>query len=398
MTGLASARVVTVQPGGEHATVAAGVAAARAHDTVAVKAGVYREHGITIDRPLTLAGGEGAVVDADGAGGIFTVTAPDVEIRNLRLRGVPTSFTAEHAAIQLEGAVRATIENNSIEACFFGIYAANSHTCRLQGNIIRGAQTRLTSSGNGIHLWYCRDITILENTIAGHRDGIYMEFVRAGTVDRNRCEENLRYGLHFMFSDSCQYADNLFRRNGAGVAVMYTSNVLMENNTFEQSWGGASYGVLLKDIRDSRVTGNRFCDNSTGVHMEGSDRVYVAGNLFAGNGWALKLMANCLDNTVSANDFVDNSFAVATNSRQNNSRFEGNYWSGYRGVDLDRDGYGDLPFRPVSLFSLLVESHPPTLVLLRSLLVEVLDLAERAMPTLTPETLVDRRPRMRPNL
>jgi nitrous oxidase accessory protein len=87
---------------------------------------------------------------------------------------------------------------------------------------------------------------------------------------------------------------------------------------------------------------------------------------------------------------------VATNSRQTNSSFSGNYWSTYRGFDLNRDGFGDVPYRPVSLFSLLVESNPPTLVLLRSLLISALDLAERVLPTLTPEALVDSKPRMRP--
>ena len=33
---------------------------------------------------------------------------------------------------------------------------------------------------------------------------------------------NLRYGLHFMYSDGCQYVENTFRHNGSGVAVMYT--------------------------------------------------------------------------------------------------------------------------------------------------------------------------------
>ena len=107
-------------------------------------------------------------------------------------------------------------------------------------------------------------------------------------------------------------------------------------------------------------------------------------------------MANCLNDTVKNNDFIDNSFQIATNSRQSNSTFFENYWSSYRGYDLDRDGFGEEPFRPVSLYGLLVESEPATLVLIRSLLIDVLNLAERVVPTLTPEALVDNRPRMRP--
>jgi len=107
-------------------------------------------------------------------------------------------------------------------------------------------------------------------------------------------------------------------------------------------------------------------------------------------------MANCVGSSIEKNDFIDNSFQIATNSRQTFSSFNGNYWSPYRGFDLDRDGFGDEPFRPVSLYSLLVESDPSTLVLIRSLLIDVLNLAERVVPTLTPEALVDSKPRMRP--
>ena len=73
----------------------------------------------------------------------------------------------------------------------------------------------------------------------------------------------------------------------------------------------------------------------------------------------------------------------------------GNYFDEYRGYDLDRDGTGDVPHRPVRLFSLLVARNEPTLILLHSLFVAVLDAAERAIPTLTPSVLADERPSMR---
>jgi len=62
--------------------------------------------------------------------------------------------------------------------------------------------------------------------------------------------------------------------------------------------------------------------------------------------------------------------------------------------DLDRDGTGDVPHRPVRLFSLLVEKAPPGLVLLGSLFVNLIDTAERVMPVFTPDALVDQHPAM----
>jgi nitrous oxidase accessory protein len=198
-----------------------------------------------------------------------------------------------------------------------------------------------------------------------------------------------------MFSDRCRYSGNAFRENGAGVAVMYTNHVTMTGNRFEDNWGSAAYGLLLKDITDSEVERNVFRGNTVGIFAEGSNRVQVRGNDFAENGWAVRIMANATDNMFAGNNFERNTFDVATNSRRSYSTFRGNYWDTYAGYDLDGDGTGDVPHRPVRLFSLLVEQHPPALVLLRSLVVQLLDQAERVVPTLTPETLVDEAPLMR---
>jgi nitrous oxidase accessory protein len=199
-----------------------------------------------------------------------------------------------------------------------------------------------------------------------------------------------------MFSDRCTYRGNAFRRNGAGVAVMYTERVEMVDNEFIDNWGSAAFGLLLKDITDSRIVGNVFERNTTALYAEGLNRTEVTGNDFSRNGRAVKILANSLDNVFSGNNFTGNTFDVVTNSRRTYSTFTGNHWDAYRGYDLDHDGYGDVPFHPVRLFSLLVESNPPSLILLRSLFVRLLDMAERVLPALTPDELRDDRPSMRP--
>ena len=113
------------------------------------------------------------------------------------------------------------------------------------------------------------------------------------------------------------------------------------------------------------------------------------------DGWALKVMANCLETKFVANTFLGNTFDVATNSTTTRSHFERNYWDQYEGYDLDQDGIGDVPFRPVRLFSLIVEKNEPALILQNSLLVRFLDALERVIPGLTPSSLVDAAPRMK---
>ena len=59
------------------------------------------------------------------------------------------------------------------------------------------------------------------------------------------------------------------------------------------------------------------------------------------------------------------------------------------------DGIGDVPHRPVKLFSYIVNRTPETLILLRSLFMDLIDFSERVSPVFTPDNLVDAKPKMR---
>jgi len=384
-------------PGGNH-PIADAVSRARPGDTVRLQAGVYREPTITIDKPLTLIGEPGAIIDGEHQRALLVVTADDVTIESLVLRNVRAAFVEDPAGIRLVGVRNCLIRGNTIENGFFGIYLSNVTDCRIERNTLRASAKTEAASGNGIHLWSSRRIAIVGNSISGHRDGIYFEFVHDTEVRDNVSEGNLRYGLHFMYSDDCRYLTNVFRRNGAGVAVMYTRRVSMIGNAFDHNWGPATYGLLLKEISDATLRDNRFDGNTTGLLADGATRLTAEHNEFRRNGWAVRLDANTQDADFRRNNFSSNTFDVATNSGNTQALFDGNYWSEYRGYDLDRDGRGDVPFHPVRLFSVLVESNRPALLLLHSAFADLIDAAERAIPSLTPATVVDRSPSIRPVL
>jgi nitrous oxidase accessory protein len=176
---------------------------------------------------------------------------------------------------------------------------------------------------------------------------------------------------------------------------MYSNNVTMQRNTFSDNWGNAAYGILMKDIIDSDVEGNIFTRNTVGIYLEGSNRINMKANRFDDNGWAIKMQASCTDNLITKNNFTSNTFDVATNGSLVLNIFKGNYWERYEGYDLNRDGTGDIPYRPVSLYSMIVERNPATLMLFRSFMVDLMDKAERIIPGMTPEDLKDDEPRMK---
>jgi nitrous oxidase accessory protein len=389
-------RSIVVAPKTAVAPVTAALALARDGDTIVVRAGEYREPTIVVSKRVTLLGDGLPVLRGSGPHGILLVTADDVTVRGFVLRDVAPAFVEDPAAIRVEDARGCTIDHNRVDNAFFGIYLARVNDCAITDNVIRASGTRETEAGNGIHLWTSRRITIARNDVRGQRDGIYFEFVHDSDVDDNTSADNLRYGLHFMYSDACRYVGNTFRHNGSGVAVMYTKDVTMRGNRFEQNAGAAAYGLLLKEISDAHLDGNHFVDNTVALFADGANRIQAVHNEFVTNGWAVRLDASTVGGRFEKNTFIRNTFDVATNSRTPSTAFDGNYWDEYRGYDLDRDGVGDVPFRPVRLFSVIVEDKPMALVLARGTFAALLDASERAIPSLTPERFVDSHPSMRP--
>ena len=377
-----------------------GITLSRALDLVrpggriVVMPGSYAVRNVTVAKPVSVVGRGFPTLDAGGGGEVLKIAADNVTIRGLRLTGTGISYTQDRASVRITNARNCSILDNRFDHVLYGIYLAKVTACRIEGNTLEASGKTEATSGNGIHLWTSREIKIANNRVSGFRDGIYFEFVHNTDVIGNVSEKNLRYGLHFMYSDDCEYVTNTFRRNGAGVAVMYTKRVHMVRNRFEKNWGSSAYGLLLKEIADSRIEENVFSENTTGLYADGADRIRATGNRFVRNGWGVKVGGSTLDGLFTGNDFIDNTFDVTTNSREPSTRFAGNFWSAYSGYDLDGDGTGDVPHAPVRLFAVILERSPQAVVLMRSILVGILDAAERAMPALTPKLFVDPRPAM----
>jgi nitrous oxidase accessory protein len=394
-TTLTRARVITVGAGQAFPTLRQGIAASRNGDTVRVSKGTYREGNLVLDKEICLMGVDDPQLDGEDKYEILAVRADHAVISGFTFwRSGHSSFN-DIAALRIYYRKEVTVVNNRFRNAYFGIYSQGASSCHIIGNTLSSNATDEISSANGIHCWKCDRMDIRGNVVTGHRDGLYFEFVTHSIITGNASYGNVRYGLHFMFSHGNTYRNNTFRNNGAGVAVMYSSHVTMTGNTFSGNWGSAAYGILMKDISDSHVEGNRFLGNTSALHMEGCSRTTITGNEFNGNGWAIQVQASCEDNTISSNNFTGNTFDIATNGTLVLNSFDGNYWDKYEGYDLDRNGTGDVPFRPVSMYSMIVERNPATLMLFHSFMVGLLDKAERVVPSFTPEHLIDEHPRMK---
>ncbi len=387
------AREITVKSGTKINTIQKALNSAQNGDIIKVTESTYYVEDILIDKSISLIGIGKPVLDGQKKSNVIIISAPQVTINGFVIRNSGFSNIKDKAGIRVEKCDRVKILNNLLENTCFGIYLAKVNGGTISGNIIRGNNS-VIQSGNGIHLWYSNHINIYNNKIYGQRDGIYFEFATFCEISHNLSENNHRYGLHFMFSNNDNYAYNIFRNNGSGVAVMYTKHIRMINNTFERNWGSSSYGLLLKDISRSYISNNTFANNTSGIFMEGTNEVKVERNNFLNNGLAVRMLANCEKDTFLLNNFLGNTFDFTTNGSENLNYLKGNYWDKYSGYDLNRDGKGDLPYRPVSLYSQIIEKLPSAVFLLRSFVAELLDEAEKALPSLSYVNLYDTEPSM----
>ena len=387
------ALVIKVYPGAHN--IQKAISNAHTGDTLSIQKGIYKEHDIIILKKLIIIGNGLPVIDAESKYQLFIIKCDSVSIEGLQLQNIGTASMTDMAGIKIIDAKYVTVKNNCLINNTFGIYLQNSAYCNVINNIIHCYLKNQLNGGNGVHAWHSDHLLIQGNTLSGHRDGIYFEFVTESKIERNTSYGNERYGLHFMFSHNDTYTNNTFLDNGAGVAVMYSKGVIMRDNVFAHNWGDASYGLLLKEISNSKIVHNKFIKNTTGLYMETTTNVDVKNNLFQDNGWACRIEASCSGSDIIENNFIGNSFDVATNGTLMLNNFNRNYWDKYDGYDLDKNHIGDVPYYPVSVYSVLTEKIPVAMILYHSLLTDILDQVEKVMPTIIPDKLKDDHPMMK---
>ncbi|MEB3799596.1 nitrous oxide reductase [Flavobacterium columnare] len=368
------------------------------NDTIIVPKKIYREGNIMISKKIVLIGKDFPLIDGENKFEIFSINADNVTIKGFKIVNSGFAALQDPCGIRVYDKENVVIENNILDNNFFGIYIQNGKNCLIKNNKLKAYGQKEQLIGNGIHCWKSKNLRIIGNTIEGHRDGIYFEFVTNSVIWRNRSNNNIRYGLHFMFSHDDAYITNVFKNNGAGVAVMFTKNVKMFNNYFEENWGDSAYGLLLKEISDSYIYNNKFVSNTSGIYMEGTSRIWVEKNQFKNNGWGMKIQASCMDNIITDNNFIKNTFDVSTNGSLVMNTFTKNYWDKYEGYDINKDGLGDVPYHPLSLFAVLTENIPSAMLLYRSFMIVLLDKSEKVLPTITPDNFVDNHPKTKPLL
>jgi nitrous oxidase accessory protein len=363
--------------------------------TLVVDAGRYTGD-LYIDRPMRLVGRGRPVLAGSGTGSVVLVRATDVVIDGFDIDGRGGGDLGRDSSGIHIAAPRVTVRNCRIVDSLFGIYVREAPGAVVEHTRIRGIRGKAAGEkGSGIHVWNTDGFTLSDNEISDVRDGIYIQSSPHGRVAGNVARD-LRYGLHYMYSDDNVFEDNVFENGDAGTAVMYSRRLTFRRNRFLRNRGFASVGLLLKTCDDVVAEHNLIADNARGIFLEGSARNLFRENVVAGSDAAIVLYDSTTASRFTGNLFTGNLSPLALSGRRTDTIFDGNYWSDNRAPDLDGDGRTDEPYRLSSVFDHLRGNLTAADLLSRSLAASAVAAAEDALPVLDAVPVLDASPLARP--
>src|SRR5690606_1683806 len=150
-------------------------------------------------------------------------------------------------------ATGAVVEHNRLEDNLTGVYVHGAANAVVQANIIVGRQEgRVNEAGNGVSLWSSPGAKVLYNDVRFGRDGIYTVTSRNDVFRGNRCRD-LRFAVHYMYTNDGEVSENLSLDNTVGFAIMFSNRLVVRGNISD---GDRDHGFLFNYANSSEITGN----------------------------------------------------------------------------------------------------------------------------------------------
>ncbi|MBK6466336.1 MAG: nitrous oxide reductase family maturation protein NosD [Rhodobacter sp.] len=351
---------------------------------------------VTIDQSLTLTAEGKAVIDGLGQGTVITITAPDVTVRGLTVTGSGMSGETLDAGIKIvKKADRATVEGNAVLGNLHGIDVHGGLDAKVIGNVIEGTQqSRLNDRGNGIYVWNSPGALVDGNAVRWGRDGIFANASKKNTF-RNNTFRDLRFAVHFMYTNDSELSGNISIGNHLGFAIMFSNRVTVKDNL---SLGDRDYGVMLNYANNADVSGNLVRGGAKKcLFIYNAHKNLIFRNRFQGCGIGIHFTAGSERNVLTENAFIGNREQVkyvGTKHVEWSHESRGNFWSDHPAFDLNGDGIADSVFRPNDLMDHILWSQPAAALLTGAPAVQLVRWSQKNFPATLPGGVLDSFPLM----
>jgi len=313
----ASAAELTVGTGGQYTTIQQAVNAAKSGDTISIAPGTYTEN-VVVDKPLTItaASERPTVHAADASKDVFLLTSPGVHINGL-------TITGGESGVKLQNTSKCVVTNVFAQDNVRGVYLSYSTENEVSNN-------NLANNGYGVYGDYASLNTISSNVATGERgssttlgDGIFLNYGDSNIIARNNLSANHVFGISIYTSTRNIISNNTMSdNNNVGVRLGPGSN----NNTLTFNTI-ASNGQISQQVSPNFPTSGILIVSATG------NRIYL--NSFINQPIAILDASAAILNSPEKMAYTFNGVGQ--------TGYMSNYYSDYKGTDVNGTGVGSTP-------------------------------------------------------
>lgn len=374
------------------------VQTAAPHTTLVLEPGRH-DGPVSINKRIVLDGGGHAAIVGNGHGSVVTANADGVVIRGIEIRGSGNEQGPIDAGIKIEkNRKQVIVENNTLIANLHGINVHGARDAIVRNNKIVGRQDdRMNDRGNGVYVWNAPGTLIENNDIRFGRDGIFTNTSKKN-VFRGNLFRDLRFAVHYMYTNDSEVTGNVSIGNHLGYALMFSKNITVTDNL---SLRDRSHGVMLNYTNSSVVRGNlvRGRTHEKCAFIYNAHKNVITGNRFEGCKIGIHFTAGSERNRISGNAFIANRHQVkyvGMTDVEWSDKGHGNYWSDHAVYDLDGDGRADARYKPNDMMDHILWSQPAAKLLLGSPAVQLVRWSQQAFPALRAGGVIDSHPLTKP--
>jgi nitrous oxidase accessory protein len=349
-------------------------------DVIELAPGQYNG-AIRIERRVVLSGRPGAVLDGGGTGNVVTVTAPEVIIRGVTIRGSGRDLEKMDSGVFWRNRRNArwskTAASKAICTASMSMVRRDRACCATSSACRAVAATMpATAYRSGTP-----DVTSRGKRFRYRRDGIFTIASRRGPLHRQPLSSRCGCGALHVHQHS-EVSGNVSIGNHVGYAIMFSNRLIIRNNISDRD---RDYGMLFNYANYAEIDGNWVnggsLDNVAGSRDEGPAEergmlpeskpepglrsgpgkcVFIyntnhnkfRNNWFERCGIGVHFTAGSEGNEITGNAFVGNRNQVkyvGTRDLDWSKGGRGNYWSDNPAFDLNGDGIADTAYRPNDL-------------------------------------------------
>ena len=227
-------------------------------DVIFVQEGTYFEN-VVVNKTVSLVGEnkETTVIDGNGTGVTVRITAENVTIKSLTIRGGGSDVYESGVFI---GTVSSNITDNIIlENGLFGICLNYSSNCFIARNVIK------QNGFDGIVLYNSFSNAFLTNTVTDNKFGFHLYSSHQNRISNNTLTENSLGGISLVSSTNNSLINNeLMENTGYAIILDYSS----DNNTVEENRITLTegFGLTIGSCSNNTFRNNAMTKNTYNFH------------------------------------------------------------------------------------------------------------------------------------